>query len=210
MKKVFTIALVIYIGFDLLAQCNDPPPAECPCQTEVICGLNDLDDYCLTMANFNTPFGAFPGCPANGLENPNWFSFVAGTNTLSLTISQTNCTGGGIQSVIYEASDIIPDLSCNTCNPSDYFGSGDVLAAQCACTLSPIVWAGLPTTPGVTYYVVIDGCGGTVCDVEIDIVMGGGPTKCRRPWICQSSVCRIHHRHRLCRCYGLQHFAGRR
>ena len=65
----------------------DPPPVQCVCQTSPICGFEVLDNYCLEMESFQTPFGGFPDCPQNVLNNPNWFSFVAGDENLVLQIS---------------------------------------------------------------------------------------------------------------------------
>jgi hypothetical protein len=134
------------------------------------------------MVDFATPFSGFPGCGGNVLNNPNWFSFVAGASSLSLTITPDDCLGignggtvSGIQAAIYELNTVLPPQDCNSCNPSSYFSGGDQLAAQCGCTEDAITWNDLPTVPGFTYFVVIDGCGGDVCDVYVDIIQGGDP-----------------------------------
>ncbi len=192
-KSLLLIFLGIVLGATSFAQstppCNDPPPEQCPCQTTVICGLDPLDDYCLNMTSFNTPFNGFPGCGGNVLNNPNWFSFVAGTNSLSLSITPSNCQGSGamggtgFQAAIYEASTVVTDDDCASCNPSTFFTAADALATQCNCTEAQVDWFNLPTTPGFTYYVVIDGCGGDICDIDIDIIMGGDPPSVDDPGV---------------------------
>lgn len=172
----------------MFGQC-DPPPSSCPCQVEPICGFDCIDDYSLDMTAVDdqTNPSGIPGC--NGvINNPTWFAFVAGSDELSIELVPLNCDivqgqGGdisGIQAVLYGLNQAIPDDPCgndNTgCNPLNL--DLDPLATSCDCdaTADPISFLDIPTVPGQTYYILIDGCGGSECNpVEINIIEGGDP-----------------------------------
>ena len=189
MRKSLLLIILLFGVFNAFAQIDpcpppsggtEPPdPQQCLCQTDAICGLDDLDEYCLVMQSFNTPFSTFPGCGGNVLNNPNWFSFVAGSTNLSIVIEPTDCQGSGsmgntgIQAAIYSSGDPGIGDPCNTCNPGDQDLS--VLRTQCGCTTGNITWNNLATMPGTTYYIVIDGCGGDICKINIDVIDGGDP-----------------------------------
>ena len=165
-------------GREIIGCLNDPPPQECLCATEPICGADTLSDYCLQMESFQTPWSGFPGCPGNVLNNPNWFSFIAGEDPISLLISPDNCVamGGanGIQIGIYTSDepDFPPDPDCTNCNPS--MQSLNPVFTQCGCVTTPVTASWTPE-PGRRYFVVIDGCAGAFCEVEVEVLEGGDP-----------------------------------
>jgi len=165
-------------GREIIGCINDPVPEECLCETEPICGADTLSDYCLQMENFQTPWSQFPGCPGNVLNNPNWFSFIAGEDPISLLITPSDCVamGGanGIQVGIYSSdqADFPPDPDCNTCNPNNQ--SLNPVFNQCGCVTTPIT-ANWTPEPGRRYFVVIDGCAGAFCEVEVEVLSGGDP-----------------------------------
>lgn len=90
------------------------------------------------------------------IENDQWFGFVAGSTTATLTAISTNCTiGNGLQLGIYE--------ECN----------GDTLPAGCyegcaACMTTPASLT-VNLTPGHTYFVIVDGYAGDECDFTLNI-----------------------------------------
>jgi hypothetical protein len=130
------------------------------------------------MESFQTPWSGFPGCPGYVLNNPNWFSFIAGEDPISLLISPDNCVamGGanGIQIGIYTSDepDFPPDPDCTNCNPS--MQSLNPVFTQCGCVTTPVTASWTPE-PGRRYFVVIDGCAGAFCEVEVEVLEGGDP-----------------------------------
>ncbi len=165
-------------GREIIGCINDPVPEECLCATDPICGADTLSDYCLQMESFQTPWSNFPGCGGNVLNNPNWFSFIAGEDPISLLITPNDCVpqGGanGIQIGIYSSdqADFPPDPDCNSCNPSQQ--SLNPVFTQCGCVTTPVT-ANWTPEPGRRYFVVIDGCAGAFCEVEVEVLEGGDP-----------------------------------
>ncbi|MFC4739870.1 choice-of-anchor J domain-containing protein, partial [Flavobacterium ponti] len=148
------------------AGCGTNPAAGNDCPTaQPICNLNG---YC---GNTSATYGdnswtqldtAFCG----SIENNSFLTFVATSTTISLNVSVQNCTNNnGIQMMIFTAA---------TC------GSGPVTSLTC---WSP---GNVPTGPatvsasglvvGNTYYLMIDGFAGDVCDYSISASGGGTQT----------------------------------
>ena len=146
------------------------PPSDCPhgntvedcVDAPITCELAELNEFCTTMepADQETHI---PGCPPLfAFHNPSWFSFVAGSENVSLIIHAFNCISGGgdigIQYGIYD--------DCDMSNP---------IELQCPCVEPgdiPVEMTGL--TIGRTYHFFIDGCNGTQCSYWIEIIEGGG------------------------------------
>ncbi len=163
MKKLL---LFIVFSFSILlnhawSQCPPPqfpptPPGD-NCATALpLC--QNIDGYCEVL-DPNNIVNNFPGCPSNVLNNDEWFSFVASTTTLTIEITPSNCqnTGGqpGMQGAMYEGG-------CN----------GPAVATQCACTTAPFTLSSTTLTIGQTYYIVLDGCAGDICDYDIAVLAG--------------------------------------
>lgn len=153
-----------------------PPPPPCAsnpvagdyCSTAVpICNLNG---YCgNTSATYtatvsptdptdedSAPLGSvFCG----SIENNSWLSFVADATTSVLNVYVSNCsTAYGIQMEVYTTTDCYNFTSVSNCwNPASVV-SGTITAT------------GL--TPGQTYYLMIDGNAGCVCDYIISAASG--------------------------------------
>lgn len=152
--------LFFYVGMhSLLSQC---PPAGFPspgdqCGSPVLC--ENIDGYCAPLPNVNIPQN-FPGCSGQGpweLNNPQWFGFYAGTTTISLQISPSNCPPAqnqGMQGAIY-----------SQCTSND-------LALQCACTEDPFTLSSSQFVIGEIYWIVVDGCGGNTCDYLVEVTQG--------------------------------------
>ncbi|HRI59444.1 MAG TPA: hypothetical protein PK228_06965, partial [Saprospiraceae bacterium] len=89
---------ILICGFSILstplfAQCPPPgfpdPGNTCP-QAPVLC--ENLDGYCATINNANSP-QPFPGCSNMWqLNNDEWFAFFAGTTSITIEVTPSNCT----------------------------------------------------------------------------------------------------------------------
>lgn len=161
MKIYYYLLACFLIGLSapLFGQC--PPPGfpdagnSCP-QAPILC--ENLDGYCNEINNNNTPQN-FPGCPGWQLNNDEWFAFFAGTDSISILVTPSNCNQGqnmGLQAGIYAG-----------CGPP-----WNAMDLQCACTQNPFILNSGNFLVGQVYWFVIDGCGGNVCDYAIDVLYG--------------------------------------
>jgi len=129
-----------------------------------ICNLNLLDNYCGSM-NTETSTGTQPSplCPDGGsAHNSSWFAFVAGEPGFQMEVVPFNCTtvGGftGIQAGVYSDCTFTESVFC-----------------QSNCATGPLLVGGPGSdlVPGQTYYFFLDGCLGSVCDYEVNVIQGG-------------------------------------
>lgn len=159
-KHVLFILIFCLSILKLSAQPPSCPPPGFPepgntCNTApILCP--DLDGYCATINNSNTQ-QTFPGCPGFALNNDEWFAFFAGSTTISMTITPSNCSPGGnqgLQGGIYRNCVSAP------------------IDLQCSCTTNPFVLQGNNFIVGQIYYIVLDGCAGNVCDYSVDVTQG--------------------------------------
>jgi hypothetical protein len=159
MKATFILCAFALFFFQpfVWSQC---PPAGFPapgntCQTApLICG--NIDGYCSSLGNVNMP-KQFPGCAGWQLNNDVWIAFVAGTTQISLKITPSNCAASnnpGIQGAIY--------TRC----------VGEPIDVQCVCTVNPFILESNNFEVGKTYYLMLDGCEGKVCDYSISVLSG--------------------------------------
>lgn len=158
MKLRFTLAFLLFGLKMMWAQC--PPPGfpqsgnTCP-QAPILC--ENLNGYCNTINN-NNVVQTFPGCPGYQLNNDEWFAFYAGSTTISIKVTPSNCTSNGnnqgLQAGIYR--------SC----------IANSMALQCACKTIPFTLTSNNYVVGQVYWMVIDGCGGDVCDYSIEVTAG--------------------------------------
>ncbi len=99
-----------------------------------------------------------PLCGGGQPQNMSWYSFTAGSPSLTITVEPTECLPGrdgkvGVQLGIYDGCNgncIVWDTDC----------TGD-LSAKTIITDHLIV--------GQNYYIFIDGCGGAECSIDITI-----------------------------------------
>ena len=161
----------LYIDFCFFFDCNSAAGADISWQNcqeaednPPICNLLLLDNYCGSMNTaISTGDQPNPLCPGGGSpHNSSWFAFVAGEAGFQMEVVPFNCTdaGGftGIQAGLYT------DCTFNEavfCDPN--------------CSTGPIVIGGPGTelVPGETYYFFLDGCAGSVCDFEVNVIQGG-------------------------------------
>ncbi|MFN0035110.1 MAG: hypothetical protein ACKVUS_08590, partial [Saprospiraceae bacterium] len=132
-----------------------PPPGAENCQSS--CVYCDFDGY--TGINNGTPSGGNTVCGAIALHNDQWFGFTAGSESITITILSSNCQNGdGLQSAFF---DDCSDPDAIVCNPGSPGGGGD-----------PLVLSYSGFTVGETYFLMLDGWSGDVCNFEIDITDG--------------------------------------
>lgn len=162
----FVLCLFLFFTNQLLGQC---PPAGFPnsgnnCGSPIIC--ESLDGYCNTINNNNQPRN-FPCCQNWQLNNDEWFGFFAGTTTITMEITPSNCDPGqqqGLQAAIYAACPAFP--------PPNGWCNNNVMDSQCSCTENPFTLTSSNFVVGQVYWFVIDGCSGNVCDYSIDVTQG--------------------------------------
>ena len=169
MKKTLILLITISIFQNFIdAQCP-PYPAD------IGCGLAEpncvgIDGYCNTLVPQTQNTEPIPDCGGTAvINNDDWIAFYAGTSTISIQIIPSNCIGAGstmgLQAGLYATCDA--DGGVN--------GDGqasDAIAVQCGCTISTINMTYSNFVVGQIYYLLIDGCGGDICDYEIDVLQG--------------------------------------
>src|SRR5258706_12441007 len=166
--KIRITALVIFIHFSIVkleGQCNPPdqlPTLQCV-DAPLVCLLNG----CYTT--LNEPFFCCMGWCGNNtvINNPQYFKFIAGAETVEIDIHVDNCSNGsGLQAAIVSTCDwlvcpgnSVPCADILTCNPGTAPGGTMVLIAN-------------GMTVGQAYWLLIDGSNGASCEYTINYVEG--------------------------------------
>ena len=169
MKQLFTF-LILFLFLNNITNAQCPPyPAATGCAFAVP-DCEGIDGYCSTLLEQQTITEIFPDCGGIAvLNNDDWLAFYAGTETISIKITPSNCqTIGasiGIQAGIFSDCDINGGVN----NDGMAFNSLDV---QCECTIDPFTLTSDSFIIGHEYLIVIDGCGGDICDYEIEVIEG--------------------------------------
>ncbi|MEL6865741.1 MAG: T9SS type A sorting domain-containing protein [Bacteroidota bacterium] len=159
MKTNYVLLLLFYSSF-IYAQL---PPSPCV-PGEPIC--DQLTSTCFPLAYQLTDqimaSQPFPGCPNNTIDNPNWYAFEAlSAGTYALYIDAYNCQGVGNGGAFGYQVALYDDCDFNTI-PLD---------AVCNCIFGPSTLSANISVPG-TYFLMIDGCAGDICEYNIDILAG--------------------------------------
>ncbi|MFM2359372.1 MAG: hypothetical protein RLY16_1365, partial [Bacteroidota bacterium] len=158
--------------FGLCVTAPTPPPscsgnaaAGNTCATATpVCNFNG---YCGSTSSTYTDdywpelFDAFDACLGGGtsIENNSFISFVASATTASFNVWVNNSADGlGIQMMFYEGG-------CGSGPVTCHGGYNDVLGG-------PNVVSATGLTVGNTYYLMIDGVAGDVCDYVFDAISG--------------------------------------
>lgn len=165
---VLLLMLAVCSASTVLAQ------SACTCQTlepgisceeaPLICDLAELDEYCLSMHSEMTGNGPFPLCGEGGIpHNTHWFSFVAGCTNFTIILAPYNCMGffgqSGIQVMVlrYGQDGLCPG---STAYPEDF------IYCQSLPCINDLWFMHLEDLEiGQRYYLMLDGCNGSVCDV---------------------------------------------
>jgi gliding motility-associated-like protein len=163
---LFLTFVFLHLTISLFGQCPPPgfPNSGSNCGNPIIC--ENLDDYCTEINNSNQPRN-FPCCAGWQLNNDEWFGFFAGSTTITLEITPSNCDPGGqqgLQAAIYD--------NCPAFPPPGGWCTDNLMDAQCACTEDPFQLTATDFVVGEVYWFVIDGCSGNVCDYEIQVLEG--------------------------------------
>lgn len=128
-------------------------------EENAICDLGDINGYQFSNAGGgDIPDDAL--CDGGAFHNPGWFSFVAGSTDIILTVvpqpgtCDTVMGNTGVQVALWEGC------------PG---GGGDCVAGDAACNDQPITLEAVNLVVGEIYNLVIDGCSGSVCTVAVSI-----------------------------------------
>jgi hypothetical protein len=129
-------------------------------QNTVICQLSILDQMCGEMFNtISSDPSPNPLCPDGGMaHNMSWIAFVAGEGNYDIVVTPSNCQPGslgqlGAQIGVYTDCTFTESIICNA-----------------PCDTEPVRIPDSLLTPGKTYYLFIDGCSGSVCKYDIDVI----------------------------------------
>lgn len=133
---------------------NDCPTAAPVCNLDGYCGNTSSTYTDVSWAELDTAF-------CGSIENNSFLTFQATATSITMDVNVGNCTSGsGIQFYVFTAA---------TC------GSGPVTSINCFSPMNPGVnalsFTGL--TIGQTYYLMIDGWAGAVCDYSVTVTSGG-------------------------------------
>lgn len=159
------LSVATIVATDAIAQ-NCPPPGfpnpgnNCP-EAPILC--ETLDGYCagINANSPNNPAPTIPGCGNNWvLNNDDWFGFYAGSTTIRIRITPSNCTGPintrGLQGGIYSG-----------CPPGV-----QVMDVQCPCTTQPFILESTQFVIGQVYFIFLDGCGNNTCNYLVEVIEG--------------------------------------
>lgn len=170
---LFIVALPS-IGFAQPPCASNSAPGNTICDATPIC---NLDGYCgntygtYTSDSWPELETAFATCTDVGydhgtIDNNSFLSFTAASNCVSFNVYVNNCDGygtGGIQLMLFSAE------YCDHGDVTCYDGSYEWKENGGPYTLSSC-----NLTPGETYYIMIDGYSGDVCDYTFEAVNGVG------------------------------------
>ena len=151
----FQVLFFLKVSAQVTPPCPTPPPPGAE-SCQATCVYCDFDGYMGT--NDGTPSGGNVVCGQISIHNDQWFGFVAGTESIVIDIITSNCQNGdGLQAAFFDncSEDAL------VCNGGSGGGAGQ-----------PLLLEYYNFIPGQTYYLMIDGWTGDVCDFEIDVVSG--------------------------------------
>ncbi len=162
MHKKVLISLLSLLFFWLEAKSqitqpcsNPPPPGASACNQS--CVYCDFDGYNGTSGG--TPSTGNTICGLITVHNDQWLSFVATSNSMDIEVISSNCVlHEGVQIAFFESCTAADAVACN---PGIDNGEG-----------IPLDLSYSNFVPGQTYYLMIDGSFGDVCNFTVDITSG--------------------------------------
>ncbi|MEM1320755.1 MAG: T9SS type A sorting domain-containing protein [Bacteroidota bacterium] len=149
----FFLLLALLSGQYAFGQCNVPTPN---CQDARPIFSNQTTVSLLDGINNS---GSIPGCSGGfSYHNTSWHSIDVLSTSLAIRISTDNFCGLGLgfQAGLYAS-----------CDPND----PPVDMIQCSCTLGDVNFSTSSLQPG-TYFLMLDGCSGDFCDLNVEIIDG--------------------------------------
>lgn len=181
------ILLTTIIGLFTLGVYGQPPCGSSPAAGNTcinatpICDLNgycgntagtySADDWGSIGAPIGCGFLGLEQCPGTGvyagfcgsIENNSFLSFTASATSVSIDVWVNNCNGiEGVQIMIFSTANCADDITSHFCDQ----------VAPTGPTPTPINANGL--TIGETYYIMVDGFAGEVCDYTFAVNDGSG------------------------------------
>jgi gliding motility-associated-like protein len=165
LKNILLLLLVIssvginHISAQRHSRCgaNPVPLANFCADACLVCDLNGV-----TARTTNTIVGqAPPGFCTMVVHSMQWLAFVAGSTSLSINVSVSNCNqANGVEMGIYASDDCQTFRLVSNCNTNMYANQ---------------TWPFSTTEPlkvGCIYYLVFDGNGANSCDVSFTVTSG--------------------------------------
>ena len=140
--------------------CASTPAANECVNAPLIC---DLNGYCgNTSGSYTAGNTSGLGNFCGSIENNSWLSFVASGTSASLGFNSGGCqdNSAGIQAVIYASSNCTSFTEVSNCE-SQGGGSGTFT-----------ITTNVNLVPGQTYYVMVDGFAGNVCNYTVTAQAG--------------------------------------
>jgi len=143
--------------------CNGNPAASNTCGSAP--NICDLDGICgSTSSSYTADYWAQLNTAFCGsIENNSFVTFVSDGNDLSLNVFVQNCAGGASDAVQFM---VFSSTGC----------SGPVTSLQCNSPMyqsdSPVTFTATGLAAGQTYYLMVDGYAGDVCDYSIAATSG--------------------------------------
>lgn len=159
-KKIFILLISFVFIYELQSQCN--PPDQLPTGDCSTAPLTCLNDACYeTQQNFGGP--PYNGWCGNNtaIHNPQYFQFIATSPNVEIHIHVDACdSGGGLQSALLDTCpwDLADVLDCDN-------GSGGGVGQTMILTYNNM-------QVDSTYYLLIDGNAGALCQYTINFVSG--------------------------------------
>ncbi|MFK8005244.1 MAG: T9SS type A sorting domain-containing protein [Saprospiraceae bacterium] len=157
-KQLFLSTIFSMIYLSIVAQCNIPVPPSNSCATApIIC---TLDGYCSSTSGANSIDQPTTFC--GSIQNNHWLAFIPSTTDLAIDIIVGNCGGTstlpGIQAQVYSVC-AVPWTSASNC-----------IYEAPPNTTGQIIMSNL--TVGNTYYLMIDGLTGEMCNYTLSVTAG--------------------------------------
>ncbi len=142
------VQCITCMGAPVFENCTDPP---------IECDLNTINGFMSCTPDYNGVPGG-PMCNGQGtIHNPSYFSFVAGSEDISITIGVSDCVANG--GFIGVQANVTDPCDENTC----YGDSG------AACFDNQFNFDATGLTIGNVYQLLVDGCNGSECAYSVTI-----------------------------------------
>ena len=158
-----------------ISRCNNPVP-EVSCNTNIYyCHIGEFDRFCASLPIVDSTTVLSYVCDKNDRsDNPRWMSFRANTDSIALEIIPLNCTYNTVNGVDYIGLQAAVWDGCDT-------SVAVSLDCQSECVTDPFILSSDQFVPGNIYYVVVDGCEGSLCDFSVRILTDKSTYKVASP-----------------------------
>ncbi len=169
-RNILITGFLLVLAYGIAsAQCNEPLPPGTDCESAPVLCESDLEGYCSNNPSTSNNVAPPPFC-ATSVDNAQWIAFVAGSETIQLSIDVSECEGsnappqGGIQAELF-------GQSMGNCENSGFFS-----VSNCYTAGNPNTTVMLTTNQtleiGAIYYLVIDGWSFDQCLWEVSVTQG--------------------------------------